>query len=59
MGMTLRRRAGIILSCSDRIFVSERARQILVERFDIAEQIAPPYAPSGKGIVEAKCDSRS
>jgi hypothetical protein len=37
----------------DKIFTSERAAQVLVDRLGITTQQAPPYAPSAKGAVEA------
>src|SRR5260370_37120241 len=36
-----------------KIFTSERARQVLVDRLDIITEQAPPYAPSAQGTVEA------
>ncbi len=36
-----------------KIFTSERARSVLVDRFKITTEQAPPYAPSAKGTVEA------
>src|SRR6266567_7773416 len=36
-----------------KIFTSERARQVLVDRLGIITEQAPPYAPSAKGTVEA------
>jgi len=36
-----------------KIFTSERARNVLVDRFKILTEQAPPYAPSAKGTVEA------
>ncbi len=36
-----------------KIFTSERARNVLVDRFKIITEQAPPYAPSAKGTVEA------
>jgi transposase len=36
-----------------KIFTSERARQVLVERLGIITEQAPPYCPSAKGTVEA------
>src|SRR6201997_1627450 len=35
-----------------KIFTSERARQVLVDRLGIITEQAPPYAPSAKGTVE-------
>jgi transposase len=36
-----------------KIFSSERARQVLVDRLGIITEQAPPYCPSAKGTVEA------
>lgn len=36
-----------------KIFTSERATQVLVDRLGIVTEQAPPYAPSAKGTVEA------
>ncbi len=36
-----------------KIFTSERARQVLVDRLGIITEQAPPYCPSAKGIVES------
>jgi transposase InsO family protein len=36
-----------------KIFTSERARQVLVDRLGIITEQAPPYCPSAKGTVEA------
>jgi len=36
-----------------KIFTSERARQVLVDRLGIITEQAPPYAPSAKGTVES------
>ncbi len=36
-----------------KIFTSERARQVLVDRLGIITEQAPPYCPSTKGTVEA------
>src|SRR5947209_12485888 len=35
-----------------KIFTSERARQVLVDRLGIITEQAPPYCPSAKGTVE-------
>src|SRR5207237_2793798 len=35
-----------------KIFTSERARSVLVDRLGIITEQAPPYAPSAKGTVE-------
>ncbi len=42
----------IIFHDRGKIFTSERARQVLVDRLGIITEQAPPYAPSAKGIVE-------
>ena len=42
-----------ILSDRGRIFISRHATEVVVDRFGINEAIAPPYAPSVKGVVEA------
>lgn len=42
-----------ILSDRGRIFISKHATDVVVDRFGINEAIAPPYAPSVKGVVEA------
>ncbi len=36
-----------------KIFTSERARQVLVDRLGIITEQAPPFCPSAKGTVEA------
>jgi hypothetical protein len=36
-----------------KIFTSERARQVLVDRLGIITEQAPPYCPSAKGTVQA------
>jgi transposase len=36
-----------------KIFTSERARQVLVDRLGIITEQAPPYCPSAKGTVES------
>jgi Mu transposase, C-terminal len=36
-----------------KIFTSERARQVLVDRLQIITEQAPPYCPSAKGTVES------
>jgi transposase len=43
----------IIFHDRGKIFTSERARQVLVDRLQIITEQAPPYAPSAKGTVEA------
>jgi hypothetical protein len=43
----------IIFHDRGKIFTSERARQVLVDRLHIITEQAPPYAPSAKGTVEA------
>jgi hypothetical protein len=43
----------IIFHDRGKIFTSERARSVLVDRFKIITEQAPPYAPSAKGTVEA------
>jgi hypothetical protein len=42
----------IIFHDRGKIFTSERARQVLVDRLGIVTEQAPPYAPSAKGTVE-------
>jgi len=42
----------IIFHDRGKIFTSERARQVLVDRLGIITEQAPPYAPSAKGIRE-------
>jgi len=42
----------VIFHDRGKIFTSERARSVLVERFKIITAQAPPYAPSAKGTVE-------
>jgi hypothetical protein len=42
----------IIFHDRGKIFTSERARQVLVDRLQIITEQAPPYAPSAKGTVE-------
>jgi len=43
----------IIFHDRGKIFTSERARQVLVDRLQIITEQAPPYAPSAKGTVES------
>jgi len=43
----------IIFHDRGKIFTSERATQVVVDRFKIATEQAPPFAPSAKGTVEA------
>jgi hypothetical protein len=43
----------IIFHDRGKIFTSERARSVLVDRLGIITEQAPPYAPSAKGTVEA------
>src|SRR5437588_65140 len=43
----------IIFHDRGKIFTSERARQVLVDRLGIITEQAPPYCPSAKGTVEA------
>src|SRR3989440_11336631 len=43
----------VIFHDRGKIFTSERARQVLVERLGITTEQAPSYAPSAKGTVEA------
>ncbi|TME57001.1 MAG: hypothetical protein E6I59_18530 [Chloroflexi bacterium] len=43
----------IIFHDRGKIFTSERARQVLVDRLSIITEQAPPYAPSAKGTVES------
>src|SRR5260221_6940981 len=42
----------IIFHDRGKIFTSERARQVLVDRLGIITEQAPPYTPSAKGTVE-------
>jgi hypothetical protein len=42
-----------ILSDRGKIFISKHATDVVVDRFGINEAVAPPYAPSVKGVVEA------
>ena len=43
----------IIFHDRGKIFTSERARQVLVDRLGIITEQAPPYAPLAKGTVES------
>src|SRR5258708_1819698 len=43
----------IIFHDRGKIFTSERARQVLVDRLGIITEQAPPYCPSAKGTIEA------
>ena len=43
----------IIFHDRGKIFTSERARQVLVDRLGIITEQAPPYAPSATGTVKA------
>src|SRR5258708_558015 len=43
----------IIFHDRGKIFTSERARQVLVDRLGIITEQAPPYCPSAKGTVES------
>ncbi len=43
----------IIFHDRGKIFTSERARQVLVDRLGIITEQAPPYVPSAKGTVES------
>jgi transposase len=43
----------VIFHDRGKVFTSERAIQVLVDRLGITTQQAPPYAPSAKGTVEA------
>src|SRR5436189_2315402 len=43
----------VIFHDRGKIFTSERARQVLVDRLGITTEQAPSYAPSAKGTVEA------
>src|SRR6266480_3090271 len=43
----------IVFHDRGKIFPSERARQVLVDRLDIITEQAPPYCPSAKGTGEA------
>ncbi len=41
----------VIFHDRGKIFTSERARQVLVDRLGIVTQQAPPYAPSANDLV--------
>jgi transposase len=43
----------IVFHDRGKIFTSERARAVLVDRLQIITEQAPPYCPSAKGTVEA------
>jgi Mu transposase, C-terminal len=43
----------VIFHDRGKIFTSERARSVLVDRLGIITEQAPPYCPSAKGTVEA------
>jgi len=43
----------VIFHDRGKIFTSERATQVVVDRLGITTQQAPPYAPSAKGTVES------
>jgi transposase len=43
----------VIFHDRGKIFTSERARQVLVDRLGITTEQAPPFAPTAKGTVEA------
>src|SRR3989442_8265498 len=43
----------VIFHDRGKIFTSERARQVLVDRLGITTEQAPSYCPSAKGTVEA------
>jgi hypothetical protein len=43
----------IVFHDRGKIFTSERAQQVLVDRLQIITEQAPPYCPSAKGTVEA------
>jgi hypothetical protein len=43
----------IVFHDRGKIFTSERARQVLVDRLQIITEQAPPYCPSAKGTVES------
>ncbi|OLB64116.1 MAG: hypothetical protein AUH94_02505 [Ktedonobacter sp. 13_2_20CM_2_54_8] len=43
----------IVFHDRGKIFTSERARAVLVDRLGIITEQAPPYAPSAKGTVES------
>jgi transposase len=43
----------IIFHDRGKIFTSQRAQQVLVDRLGIITEQAPPYAPSAKGTVES------
>lgn len=46
-------KTAIIFHDRGKIFTSERARQVLVDRLGTITEQTPPYAPSAKGTVEA------
>jgi transposase len=46
-------KTAVVLHDRGKIFTSERAIQVLVERLGIVTEQAPPFAPSVKGTVEA------
>src|SRR2546430_16320264 len=43
----------VIFHDRGKIFTSERATQVVVDRLGITTEQAPPFAPSAKGTVEA------
>src|SRR3989449_8656439 len=43
----------VIFHDRGKIFTSERARQVLVDRLGIITEQAPPYCPSAKGTFES------
>ena len=45
-------RPSVILHDHGKIFTSKRAIHVIVDRLQIIEEQAPPYAPPAKGIVE-------
>jgi Mu transposase, C-terminal len=46
-------KSAIVFHDRGKIFTSERARQVLVDRLGIITEQAPAYAPSAKGTVES------
>lgn len=47
------RKPAVIFHDRGKIFTSERATQVIVDRLKITTEQAPPFAPSAKGTVEA------
>ena len=48
-----RARPAIILSDREPLLITDHVREVLVRRFHITKEIAPPYVPPIKGAVEA------